>query len=297
MPTIIEMVNHTRLDCVIGAATGYRAGVVQALNHAAHRSAFGKELIDQPLMQNVLADLASSPRPPPSPRCAWPAPTTRSPPATTRPPSSGASPTRSSSTGSASAPPPTRSSAWSASAATATSRSRACPASIARPRSPRSGRARATSSASTSCAPWSRTQPRSTPSSPRSCEGAGAEPKLDAYVSSLRDEIPGDIETIESRARRIVEKMAVALQASLLVRYGDPAVADAFCASRLSGDWGHAFGTLPAGTDFSASSSGTARGPEPPGVPSQAASREFLRRNPRRLTTAGRAAPGPPARS
>jgi putative acyl-CoA dehydrogenase len=81
-------------------------------------------------------------------------------------------------------------------------------------------------------------------------EGAGAEPKLDAYVSSLRAEIPGDIETIESRARRIVEKMALALQASLLVRYGDPAVADAFCASRLDGDWGNAFGTLPAGTDF-----------------------------------------------
>ncbi len=82
-------------------------------------------------------------------------------------------------------------------------------------------------------------------------EGAGAEPKLDAYVSSLRDEIPGDIDTIQTRARRIVEKMAISLQASLLVRYGDPAVADAFCASRLSGDWGHAFGTLPAGTDFS----------------------------------------------
>ena len=57
VPTIIEMVNHTRLDCVIGAATGYRAGVVQALNHAAHRSAFGAALIDQPLMRNVLADL------------------------------------------------------------------------------------------------------------------------------------------------------------------------------------------------------------------------------------------------
>jgi putative acyl-CoA dehydrogenase len=81
-------------------------------------------------------------------------------------------------------------------------------------------------------------------------EGVGAEPKLDAYVSSLRDEIPGDLETIESRARRIVEKMALALQASLLVRFGDEAVADAFCASRLSGDWGYAFGTLPAATDF-----------------------------------------------
>ena len=67
---------------------------------------------------------------------------------------------------------------------------------------------------------------------------------------SLRDEIPGDVETIEPRARRIVERMALALQASLLVRYGDAAVADAFCASRLSGDWGQAFGTLPAGTDF-----------------------------------------------
>lgn len=81
-------------------------------------------------------------------------------------------------------------------------------------------------------------------------EAAGAEPKLDAYVNSLRDEIPGDIDTIQSRARRIVEQMALALQASLLVRFGDPAVADAFCASRLSGDWGQAFGTLPAATDF-----------------------------------------------
>ena len=49
------------------------------------------------------------------------------------------------------------------------------------------------------------------------------------------------------RARRLVERMALPLQGSLLVRYGDPAVADAFCATRLDGDWGNAFGTLPAG--------------------------------------------------
>ena len=55
--TIIEMVNHTRLDCVIGGATGMRAGVAQAIHHAAHRSVFGAPLIDQPLMRNVLADL------------------------------------------------------------------------------------------------------------------------------------------------------------------------------------------------------------------------------------------------
>jgi len=44
--------------------------------------------------------------------------------------------------------------------------------------------------------------------------------------------------------------MAVALQGSLLIRYGDPAIADAFCASRLGGDWGHSLGTLPPGTKF-----------------------------------------------
>ena len=51
VPTIIEMVNHTRLDCTIGSRAGMRAGVAQAIWHAAHRSAFGKRLIDQPLMQ------------------------------------------------------------------------------------------------------------------------------------------------------------------------------------------------------------------------------------------------------
>ena len=58
MRTIIEMVNHTRLDCVIGGATGMRAGVAQAIHHADHRSVFGRELVEQPLMRNVLADLA-----------------------------------------------------------------------------------------------------------------------------------------------------------------------------------------------------------------------------------------------
>ncbi len=55
---------------------------------------------------------------------------------------------------------------------------------------------------------------------------------------------------MEMRARRIVGRMARALQGSLLVRYGDPAIADAFCATRLGGDWGEAFGTLPPGADI-----------------------------------------------
>ncbi|MEX3935550.1 isovaleryl-CoA dehydrogenase [Paraburkholderia phymatum] len=58
VPTIIEMANYTRLDCVIGSAALMRAALVQAIHHARHRSAFGKHLVDQPLMRNVLADLS-----------------------------------------------------------------------------------------------------------------------------------------------------------------------------------------------------------------------------------------------
>ncbi|MGH8777825.1 isovaleryl-CoA dehydrogenase [Paraburkholderia sp.] len=58
VPTIIEMANYTRLDCVIGSAALMRAALVQAVHHARHRSAFGRHLADQPLMRNVLADLA-----------------------------------------------------------------------------------------------------------------------------------------------------------------------------------------------------------------------------------------------
>src|SRR5690606_9674872 len=81
-------------------------------------------------------------------------------------------------------------------------------------------------------------------------EAAGADARLDAHVDRLRDSIANSPETLEVRARRVVEDMALALQGSLLVRHGDPAVADAFCASRLGGDWGEAFGTLPAGLDY-----------------------------------------------
>jgi putative acyl-CoA dehydrogenase len=81
-------------------------------------------------------------------------------------------------------------------------------------------------------------------------EGAVADRRLDEFGRKLRDDLASDPETLETRARSLVERMALALQGSLLVRYGDPAVADAFCASRLDGDAGLAFGTLPAGTDF-----------------------------------------------
>jgi putative acyl-CoA dehydrogenase len=80
---------------------------------------------------------------------------------------------------------------------------------------------------------------------------AGADARLDAAVRRVKDSL-ADTATIEPAARRIVERLALVLQGSLLVRHGHPAVADAFCASRLGGDWGTAFGTLPPGLDFGA---------------------------------------------
>jgi putative acyl-CoA dehydrogenase len=78
---------------------------------------------------------------------------------------------------------------------------------------------------------------------------AGADPRLDAFVDGIRGEF-ADLDAIEVRARRVVEKLALAWQGALLVRSAPNAVADAFCASRLAGDQGLAYGTLPAGTNF-----------------------------------------------
>ena len=58
VPAIIRMVNHTRLDCLLGSTTGLRRGTIEAIHHARHRAAFGARLVDQPAMRNVLADLA-----------------------------------------------------------------------------------------------------------------------------------------------------------------------------------------------------------------------------------------------
>ncbi|MFC4906953.1 hypothetical protein [Actinomadura gamaensis] len=77
----------------------------------------------------------------------------------------------------------------------------------------------------------------------------GTDPRLDAAVKEAKESF-ADTATIEFRARRVAERLALVLQASLLVRYGHPAVADAFCASRLGGDWGGVFGTLPPGLDL-----------------------------------------------
>jgi putative acyl-CoA dehydrogenase len=250
VPTIIEMVNHTRLDCAIGAATGMRAGVVQALHHAGHRSAFGAELIDQPLMRNVLADL-----------CVESEAATISAMRLARAYDEAAA-------GDGEAFEFRRlanavlkywlckRAPWHAVECLECLGGNGYVEESGMPRLFRESPLGSIweGSGNVQCLDVLRAMVKN-PASVEAffaevLEGAGGEPRLDAYVTKLRDEIPGDVDTIQARARTIVERMALALQASLLVRHGDPAVADAFCASRLSGDWGHAFGTLPAASDF-----------------------------------------------
>jgi putative acyl-CoA dehydrogenase len=248
--TIIEMVNHTRLDCVLGGATGMRAGVAQALHHASHRSVFGNVLSQQPLMRNVLADL-----------CVESEAATVSAMRLARAYDEALA-------GDEEAQSLKR-------VANAVLKYWICKRApmhaaealeclggngyVEESGMPRLFRESPLNSiwegsGNVQCLDVLRAMIKS-PASLESFfaevqEGAVAEPRLATYAQALRDEVPGDVETIEVRARRVVEKMALALQASLLVRFGDPAVADAFCASRLAGDWGQAFGTLPAGVDF-----------------------------------------------
>ena len=96
-------------------------------------------------------------------------------------------------------------------------------------------------------------EPEGLPAFLAECElAAGADPRFDAHLAATRERVSalgaGDPEWL---ARRVVEDLAIALQASLLLRHAPPFVADAFCAGRL-GDGGRAFGTLPSGLDAEA---------------------------------------------
>jgi putative acyl-CoA dehydrogenase len=239
--TIIEMVNHTRLDCVLGSTGLMRAAVAQALNHTAHRAAFGKLLADQPLMQNVLADLCldSEAATVTAMRLAraydeddgfrrlgtavskyWIC----------------------------------KSAPWAVGEALECLGGNGYVEESGMPRLYREAPLNSIWEGSGNVN--SLDVLRAMAKSPESVEAffdevgsaAGADARLDAYVADLKREL-ADVDSIEFRARRVVERMALALQGSLLVRYSPPAVADAFCASRLGGDHGRSYGTLPAGVD------------------------------------------------
>ena len=242
---IIEMVNMTRLDCVLGTATGMRAGVTAAAWHAAHRSAFGQLLADQPAMAAVLADLAIESE------------------ATTMTAFRLAGATDRFINGAADEGLFRRL----ALAATKYWVCKRAPAHAAEALECLGGNGYVEESG----------MPRLYREAPLASiwEGSGNVAALDVLRAAVRE--PGSVDALlaelgqasgadrrlddavvqlkdmlaaasdQAQARRIAERIALTLQASLLVRYGHPAVADTFCATRLGGDWGHAYGTLPSG--------------------------------------------------
>ena len=247
--TIIEMVNHTRLDCILGSSAVMRFGVAQATWHAHHRSAFGHVLDEQPLMRNVLADLCLESE------------------------AATATAVRLAATFDAPDDPHEQLLQRLATPVVKYWTCKRAPVHAAEsleclggagfvedsglPRMFRQSPVNGIweGSGNVMCLDVLRAMARE----PDSVDafwaevdrGAGADARLDAAAAAVRKEL-GDLEGIETRARGVVESMALVLQGSLLVRGAPAPVADAFCASRLGGEGGRAFGTLPAGLDLDA---------------------------------------------
>jgi len=240
----------TRLDCVIGSSALMRQAVAQATHHARHRKAFGAYLADQPLMRHVLADLAIE--------------------------SEAATTLMLRLAAATDAGPHDADEAAFRRVGLAVGKYWVCkrgPAVAAEALECLGGNgyvedfplARLYREAPLNSI-WEGSGNvnaldvlRALGREPQALEAfrsevalaAGADKRLDAAITALDAELT-DTATIEVRSRRVVEAMALVLQGSLLVRFAPPAVADAFCASRLGGDWGHAFGTLPPGVNAAA---------------------------------------------
>ncbi len=249
--TILKMVTMTRFDCMIGSSSGMRQAVAQALHHCAYRHAFGKRLAEQPLMQNVLADLVIEHE-------AALALTMRI--------------ARALDVGDAS-----EHEKMLVRLGTAVGKYWICKRTPAHayeameciggsgvmedcimPRLFRESPVNSIweGSGNVQCLDMLRAMNR-TPGSVDAYmrevqEAAGVDARLDRYVARLGAELV-DPSALEYRARGVVEKMALALQGSLLVRFGNQAVADAFCAARLGEhSSGLTFGNLPRGLDCAA---------------------------------------------
>jgi putative acyl-CoA dehydrogenase len=247
--TIIEMVTMTRLDCILGSASGTRAALNLAAHHARYRSAFGGRLIDKALMRNVLADLALE---------------------------SEAATTLALRVAGAADRALLGDEAERAflRLATAVGKYWVCkrqPGAVAEALECLGGNGYDETSGMPRLyreAPlngiWEGSGNvnaldvlRALTREPRALEAfraeiaaaQGADARLDAARRRLESELVLT-EDAELRARRLVERMALVLQGSLLVRHAPAAVADAFCGSRLTDDHGLAFGTLSGGVDF-----------------------------------------------
>ncbi|MEY9846909.1 putative acyl-CoA dehydrogenase [Streptacidiphilus sp. BW17] len=249
--TIIDMVTMTRLDCILGSASGTRAALAQAAHHVRHRSVFGARLIDQALMRNVIADLALE-----------------SEAATTLALRVAGAADRAQ-RGDAGERAFLR-------LATAVGKFWVCkrqPAAVVEALECLGGNGYDEASEMPRLyreAPlngiWEGSgnvqaldvlralarEPESLHAFAAEIEAAkGADARLDASWDAVRAEL-ADPEQAELRARRLVERLALTLQASLLVRHAPAAVADAFCASRLGADRSLVFGALPTGVDLAA---------------------------------------------
>ncbi|GIU93717.1 MAG: acyl-CoA dehydrogenase [Gaiellaceae bacterium] len=243
--TIIEMVVHTRLDCVLGSTALMRRAVAEATHHAAYRVAFGRLLAEQPLHLNVLADL-----------CLDSEAATATALRLARAVDEGDDDFRRLAT--------TVSKYWIC---------KITPAVVAEALECLGGNGYVEESVlprlfreSPLNSLWEGAGNvnaldllRAAAKEPESVEALlveigfaeGTNAHLDAAVRRLRREL-ADAEGLEQRARRVVELAALCLQGSLLVRHAPPEVADAFCAARLGGEGGRAYGTLPPGVDCAA---------------------------------------------
>ena len=248
VPTIIEMVNHTRLDCVIGATGLMRQALVQALHHCLHRKAFGKKLIEQPLMKNVLADLflESEAGLLLMMRLARAYDHQQD--------KTQESPFRRIATAVAKY--------WTC---------KRCPSHVYEaleclggngfveesilPRLYREAPLNSIweGSGNVICLDVLRAiqkEPNSLDALLEEIELAkGIDKRFDLFVKNLKQQLASH-ENLEIQARRLVEQLALALQGSLLIRFSSKELVDAFCVSRLEKDGGLAFGTLSPKTDF-----------------------------------------------
>jgi putative acyl-CoA dehydrogenase len=252
--TIIEMVAATRVDCALGAAGLMRQAVAQATHHCAYREAFGGKLIDKPLMRNVLADLAVESE----------AATTLAMRVAAAYDSVGAAGEDAESERSFLRLAVPIAKYWVTKRCTPTvveaSECLGGNGYVEESGMPRLLRESPLNSI------WEgagnvqaldvlralRREPQAFDAYLREVGKArGADHRLDGAIKNLLTDL-ADLDGIEAHARRLVERLALVLQGALVVQYAPPAVADAFCASRLGGDWGTTFGTLPHSLDLAA---------------------------------------------
>jgi putative acyl-CoA dehydrogenase len=245
--TIMEMGNYTRLDCALGSAAMMRQSLVQALHHTSHRSAFGKPLVQQPLMRNVLADLCLESE----------AATTLVMRLARAYDCQGETPREFAFRRIATA----IAKYWVAKrAVSVVYEAMECHGGNGYveesllPRLYREAPVNAIWEGSSNiiCLDVLRAMSREKETAEALVEeirlAKGNNRELDAFTEKLSADVTSS--PAESDCRHLVERMALALQGALLVRHGDAEVARAFCLSRLGGEGGQAFGTLPSGIDF-----------------------------------------------